>query len=467
LGALKALHLQLVKSGLWPDPEIRAVARELFEAGELETDRYAASAPAKNGLTGPGPNQIIEKEAIQKTLAGLIKTNAVPQPKTLGLLLKAFQAYVHEHRFALDYKTEKALIQLGGIVRKPASRGMHAARGTGPQTADGKQHLRTLARFIVNHPEAPLKTTAAGKPVAADSRNTSRMFSGPGGDPASARIAPDAIGRGPQQLLNLAGPKATALVEALNQLDKELARVLPDSAVRLDKTTLARTVRALRSLIGQHQLPAGDGVARALTSLTTADRASRPGPAPVSKSGPISERLLQDLGVLREFIGQQRTGLHETLDILRALIGRTATETDPGDRAGPERARGADPVQVIAFSLPMEEGQKPARLKVFYQSKKRSAAETGFRISLLLSMARMGPIRADIFAHPKHLDIKFSTENEPARLFIGNHLGRLGDFLDAYYDNINLTAAVDAKTIAAFEYEDLELSDDRLVDLKA
>ncbi|MDX2445717.1 MAG: hypothetical protein QNK29_00780, partial [Desulfobacterales bacterium] len=234
-----------------------------------------------------------------------------------------------------------------------------------------------------------------------------------------------------------------------------------------DGKKIAQTARALSSLIGRYQLPTDEVVNRALTAMTAGDRSSKTVPASGFKSGSRAERLQPEVMALREFIGQQRTELKDALDTLKSLIGRSTAESDPGDRPGPERARSADPMQVIAFSLPMEEGQKAARLKVFYPLKKRAATETGFRISLLLSMERMGPIRADIFAHQKNLEIKFSTETEPARLHIGDHLKRLGDLLDGHFETVNLTATVDAKTIAAFEYEDLELSGNRLVNLKA
>ncbi len=176
--------------------------------------------------------------------------------------------------------------------------------------------------------------------------------------------------------------------------------------------------------------------------------------------------MILDLVLLREFVDQQKTELNQSLILLRNLLGRTETEADRGDRHGSERSRAADPVQVIAFSLPLEDGKKAARLKVYYPLKRDNRTQPGFRISLLLSMDRMGRIRSDIFKHSRNLDIRFSTESEITRRHIGEHINRLGDLLRNQFETVNLSTAVDTKTITAFEYEDLELSDDRMVDLQ-
>ncbi len=452
-GTFKALQLQLVKSGLWSDPEIRAVARDLFKAGRLEVNYY--TTPALKGTIDPVADRLnpdtqkVEIGTLQKTLAGLTQRTQAPQSKALGPFLKSFQAYVHENRFQLDPQTKAALLRLEDIV-KPDRRKVSTAPGPGDRAKDLKQQLRALARFIDSR-TAPTRSATQN----------------PGKTRVPDRIAPKAAGKGLPQFALLVEPKAVALNEKLNRIDQTLVRILSDSAGQPDGKKMAQTARALRSLVGRYQLPADEAVNRALTTITAGNRSSKTLPASGLKSGSLAERLQPELVVLREFIGQQRTELKEALDTLKALIGRSTAESDPGDRPGPERARSADPMQVIAFSLPMEEGQKAARLKVFYPLKKRAATETGFRISLLLSMERMGPIRVDLFTHQKNLEIKFSTETEPARLHIGAHLKRLEDLLDGHFETVNLTAAVDAKTIAAFEYEDLELSGNQLVDLKA
>jgi len=256
-------------------------------------------------------------------------------------------------------------------------------------------------------------------------------------------------------------------VGELDRTKKDLARVSPESNRRPDIDKLVKIVRSLRSLIDRHRLPAGEKVDRALTTVESAALAPRTATAAALTSGRNLERLLPDLTLLREFIEFQRTELNDTLDILRNLAGRADTETETGDRPGSERGRPAEPVQVVTFSLPMEEGKKPARLKVLYPLKQNAAGGAGFRVSLLLSMDRMGSVRTDIYAHERHLDVNFSTETEPARRHIDGRLSRLRKILNGPFDTINLTTAVDEKSITAFEYEDLDLSDDRVVDLKA
>ena len=246
-----------------------------------------------------------------------------------------------------------------------------------------------------------------------------------------------------------------------------LARLSSNSDGHPNIKNAVKTIRSIKALIQQHPLPPGTEVIRALAEMEAWSLTAKTAPASAFQTTPFPERLIQEMIIVREFIDQQKTELNESLALLRTLHGRAEAEADTGDRPGSEKGRTADPMQVIAFSLPMEDGKKAARLKVFYPSKGRGSTQSGFRISLMLSMDRMGHIRADIFTNEKTLDIKFSTENEPTRIHIGAHLDQLGKLLNGHFEAVNLSAAVDEKSITAFEYEDLETTGDRMVDLQA
>jgi len=481
---IKTLQVQLIKTGLWSDPQIRALLPALAQVPEAADGRNTGPIPALKQMDSPVASQLpldiktINKKTLQRSLAGMIKNVPVPGSNTLAPLLSDFRGYMQANRLRLDAHVEKALDRLEIITRTPLRAGSPGNR-TSRRIESTRQDLQVLARFIESRPPQDLlksppplprtleKNALSKKHALGESREMPLGSRRPAQANGIARPAQITTGREINRVVTLIEPKATALSTELDRIDKALAEIAADKNVSPAGKKLSNTVRALQVLIDRNQMPTGDAVDRALVSLA----APRPSPGITTvaalKPSIVSENLLMDLAALREFISLQKTELSETMETLRGLLGKTDSETDTGDRYGPDRGRGADPLQVITFTLPMEEGQKPARLKVFYPFKKSASTGAGFRISLLLSMERMGPLRADIFTHQNNLEVKFSAENEHVRRYIDGHLNRLGDLLKGPFETVNLTATVDEKNIAAFEYEDLELSGDRLVDLKA
>lgn len=485
VATMKTLQLRLVKTGLWSDPQIRALLPELMPAPGPAAGRFAGPLFAPQKIHGPVAGQLsldtktIEKGALQKDLAGIAKGEQGPGSNALKSLLSDYRGYLKANQLQLDAITEKALNQLEALNRTLISHSGSPGPGTSRRVAAVRQNLQILAQFIgsrqsqeLSHSPArslrmPEKTLSPGQLAPAETNERLPDSIKPAQANGSARSALKTNDREIARIVKLIEPKATALSVEFNHIEKTLMEATANHKSASPGKMLSKAVHALQVLIERNQVPTGEAVNRAISSLVSpqstsgAALAAPPGPAP------LAENLLADLAVLREFLVLQKTELSETLDVLRGLRGWTEAETETGDRPGTNRGRGTESLQVIAFTLPMEEGQKPARLKVFYPLKKSAATGAGFRISLLLSMERMGPVRTDIFACQQNLDVKFSTENESACRHIDSHLSRLGDLLNGTFETVNLTAAVDEKNIAAFEYEDLEVSGDRLVDLQA
>jgi len=482
---LKALQLQLVKTGLWSDPQIRRLLPELRPAPGPAVGHFAGPTFAPQQRHGPVAGQLepdtktIEKGTLQKFLDMLLKSDPGPGSKSLAPLLSDYRGYLQTNQLRLDAQTEKALNQLEVFIRTPKSYAGSPGPETSLRAAAARQNLQILAQFIESRPsqerlkstaprpKMPPKTSLTDKHAPAETIERLPGFGKPSPASGSSRSALKSNGREITRIVNLIEPKATALGTEFDRIESTLVEAAANNKNTPPGKKLSRAVRTLQVLMERNKVPTGETVHRALASLATPKPTSGTTSATPLRPGPLSENLRADLAVLREFIALQKTELNETLDILRGLRGWTDAETETGDRSGTDRGRGTDALQVITFTLPMEEGQKPARLKVFYPLKKNAAAGTGFRISLLLSMERMGPVRADIFAHQQNLEVKFSTANESVRRHIDSHLSRLGELLSGVFETVNLTAAVDEKNIAAFEYEDLDMSGDRLVDLQA
>jgi|GEM_PF-776604 len=483
--AMQTLQLHLAKTGLQSDPQIRNLITEWTQSSKPALNRYAGPLFAPRQRHGPVARQLpldtqtVERGALQKVLAGMIKTAPAPNSKALTLLLSDYRDYIQANQLRLDAKTEKAVHQLEAFSRTPVPRSGSPGFGTNHRSEAVRQNLQILAQFIKSRPPRDLAGFRATPPrtngeiplpdrqaAAEAERRPSGYEKSPHTD-GSGRPAFKTTGREIIRMVNLIKPKAAALRTELDRVEKTLVEFSTGAKGSSTGNALCRIVRSLQVLLERNQTPTDEAVKRILASLAVPKPATGTASAATLNPGPLSENRLADLAVLREFINLQKMELTETLDILRGLRGWSDADTETGDRPGPDRGRGADPMQVITFTLPMEEGQNPARLKVFYPLKKNTATGAGFRISLLLTMERMGPVRADIFACQHILEVKFSTENQSACQHIDNHLSRLGNLLNGVFETVNLTAAVDEKNISAFEYEDLEMSGDRLVDLQA
>jgi len=482
--AVRILQLQLSKTGLWSDPQIRALFHELIQAPGAAGGRYAGPRPAPQPMNNPVSSQLpldtdtIGKAALLNALTGVLNSTLVAGSKALTPLLSDFRSYIQSNRHRLDSLTEKALNQLEDFNRTPTGRTGSSETGLGRRVLLARQNLRIMSRFIESRPPDDLSRSPSTKVRAAntrslpakhapgETRSMSSDFRGSAQSNGSAKLSPSITGREITRVVNLIGPQATAISDELDRIEKTLVERTANRKVAPGCKKLSKAVRSLQALIERNQIPISENVKRTLASLTAPKSPSTVKSTATPASGPLPENLVADLAVLRDFITFQKTELTETLELLRGLLGRADTENETGDRPGSNR-RGADPLQVITFTLPMEAGQKPARLKVFYPLKKSASPGSGFRISLLLSMDRMGPLRADIFAYQQNLEVKFSTTNESARRHIDGHLNSLGNLLKGAFDTLTLTAAIDENNIAAFEYEDLEPSGDRLVDLQA
>jgi len=115
--------------------------------------------------------------------------------------------------------------------------------------------------------------------------------------------------------------------------------------------------------------------------------------------------------------------------------------------------------------LPLKEDAQTARLKVYYQ-KKKSGPDQGFRISLLLSLDRLGDLRTDFFLLDKDLTITFFVQREAIQDRIQQNLPELQKFLDGFFNQILMKVVVSEKKISDFDYEDIPDTGDRQVDLR-
>ena len=121
---------------------------------------------------------------------------------------------------------------------------------------------------------------------------------------------------------------------------------------------------------------------------------------------------------------------------------------------------------VFEYLLPLGQEGQTARLKVYYQEKNDSAVNRGFRISLLLSMDRLGDLRTDFFLLDNDLTITFFVQQEAIQDWIQQNLPELQELLDGSFNQILMKVVVSEKKISDFDLEDIRDTGDRQVDLR-
>ena len=171
------------------------------------------------------------------------------------------------------------------------------------------------------------------------------------------------------------------------------------------------------------------------------------------------QHLSQNEEVLKKFFSPKAlVSLRNIIDTLLSNIthqqGRAVSQLDS-----------VEPFQIFSYVLPLKEDEQTARLKVYYQ-KKKSDANKGFRISLLLSLDRLGDLRTDFFLLDKDLAITFFVKQDSVKAKIQENFLELQKLLHGFFDQILLKVIVSEKKVADFDHEDRQVSGDTRVDLR-
>ena len=125
-----------------------------------------------------------------------------------------------------------------------------------------------------------------------------------------------------------------------------------------------------------------------------------------------------------------------------------------------------DPFQVFTYTLPLKEGNPPAKLKVFYGKKQKSGSKKGFQISLLLSMDRLGDVRTDLLLLENDLNISFYVTEPSTKTAIQENYRELDQLLHDLFDRIQLNVIVSEKRVRDFDRPDVQLTGNRRVDVR-
>jgi hypothetical protein len=185
----------------------------------------------------------------------------------------------------------------------------------------------------------------------------------------------------------------------------------------------------------------------------------------------VNKDLKANLLVLRECLDGKDPALKmlgmKDPEGLQKTVEKFLAEINARQNDARTKSMRSEPVQVYTYLLPMKELEEDAKVKVYYSKKKRGSTDReGFRVSLLLSMEKLGQIRTDFFLKGKGLTVDFSVSELPLKEYVDDHLDGLKTVLGGLFENVSVKVVVSEREISAFDFEDLAPLGAGLIDLK-
>ena len=155
-----------------------------------------------------------------------------------------------------------------------------------------------------------------------------------------------------------------------------------------------------------------------------------------------------------------------TLAMLKGAVDTLLSDISQQQGRAVSQLDSSDPFQVFTYTLPLKEGDPPAKLKVFYEKKQKSGSKKGFQISLLLSMDRLGDVRTDFYLLDNDLNLTFYVTKPAAMIAIQENYQELHDLLDGLFDQVRLKVRVSEKRVKDFERPVIQKTGSQQVDLR-
>jgi hypothetical protein len=131
--------------------------------------------------------------------------------------------------------------------------------------------------------------------------------------------------------------------------------------------------------------------------------------------------------------------------------------------------RQIDPHQlfhVVMYDLNIQDDRRNGLLKMYFPRKGRGRDRNSFRLSLLLSLDRLGDIRSDIVLQERDLAVMFFVSEEPVRAQFENRLETVREALRAHFAQVTVSVTLAEKKLAEFETDLLQVDGDRKIDMR-
>lgn len=181
----------------------------------------------------------------------------------------------------------------------------------------------------------------------------------------------------------------------------------------------------------------------------------------------IREDLKPNLLVLKEYFGRpgvlrQAGGGVRRMESLRRMVEELLQNIRTKQHGSVDRHSAGqalrEPTRVFKFLLPLAENETHAKLKVYYNKKDTLEGKKGFRLSLLLSMDRLGDVRTDFHLVRKSLNITFFVKNHDAVEEMESGINDVKNALAGMFEYLVLKVIVSERKISEFDTEDLNIN---------
>ena len=239
-------------------------------------------------------------------------------------------------------------------------------------------------------------------------------------------------------------------------LNKSLVELIPQLKLFIENSGIFFE-KSLENLVLKYLVSLDDTIPKSVADLPEVKRVFNQD----LKANLLALRyLLGDGKVLQKFFSSK--GLSTLNNLVDSLLDNIAQQQ--GRAIGQLKA--ADPFQVFTYLLPLKEQDQTAKLKIYHQKKQKSDADKGFRISLLLSLDRLGDLRTDFFLLDRDLSLTFFVEDNGTKADLQEKLFELHELLQGSFDLIRLNVVVSEKKVKDFDREDLQIAGQGRVDLR-
>ncbi|MFO7708960.1 MAG: hypothetical protein R6V84_12370 [Desulfobacterales bacterium] len=223
--------------------------------------------------------------------------------------------------------------------------------------------------------------------------------------------------------------------------------------------------------------PPDAGLRQALESLVRCLAPIDPGQEPatlarslarrVEEGGLFLEGRLLSLKAFSEtVVGAALMAQDREFAALMRAAGAVLTEIRSAQEQLVRQAGAPDSFQVIHVALPMTDDRAPGTLKVAYRGGRPGGEKEGHRASLLLSLDRLGAVRADLLLLQRSLSVAVFVSDPLAREWVERHLNEVRGALALFFDNVGVQVAVSKARIDRFATEDDRPAGEGRVDVR-
>ena len=172
------------------------------------------------------------------------------------------------------------------------------------------------------------------------------------------------------------------------------------------------------------------------------------------------QQLSEDKEVLKRFFSPS------ALSNLKSIIATLLADITQQQGRVVNQMNAGDPFQFFTYDLPLKEGEQTAKLRIYYDKKRKSGSKKGFQISLLLSLDRLGDIRTDFLLLGNDLVITFFVSEESTKAKIQENFLDPQEILGSFFDQIQFKVMVSKKKVKDFMRVTVQETNENRIDLR-